>query len=161
MDQSGAESKMILASLSTLLKQDDKSLTSLEALMSSIKVRGNNAATVKRTSHLSAMLSDYVAEEIHYRLDRLYLETIQTDGGSSALNRGASAALEEELESLYPEIDLLAAISTRQQFHAPILQELQNEHGQLRAVSQEKIEQVRGSLDDPPLPAASSTIAGT
>jgi hypothetical protein len=124
------------------LKQDDKSLATLEALMSTIKVRGNDASTVKRTSHLSAMLSDYVTEEIHYRLDRLYLETIQADAGSGALDGAASTALEEELESLYPEIELLAEMSTRQQFHEPILRELQNEHGQLRVASQEKLEQV-------------------
>jgi hypothetical protein len=111
--------------------------------MSSIKVRDNDASTVKRTNHLIAMLSDYVAEEIHYRLDRLYLETLRADSNSSSLDGATSTALEEELESLYPEIELLAEMSTRQQFHEPILRELQREHGQLRMASQEKLEQVR------------------
>lgn len=145
-DKSGAENKRILASLSTRLKQDDKALASLETLVSSIKYRGNDASTIKRTNHLCAMLSDYVAEEIHYRLDRLYLETIYTGGSNSHVMDGAtSTALEEELESLYPEIEILAEMSTRQQFHEPILRELQNEHDQLRVASQEKLEQVRGS----------------
>jgi hypothetical protein len=141
-DKSGVESKRILASLSTRLRQDDKTLAGLEALMSSIKVRDNDASTVKRMSHLSTILSGYVAEEIHYRLDRLYLETIQSDSNSSTLDGETSTALEAELESLYPEIELLAEMSTRQQFHEPILRELQNEHGQLRVASQEKLEQV-------------------
>ncbi|CAI7587456.1 unnamed protein product [Penicillium palitans] len=146
-DKSGAENKRILASLSTRLKQDDKALASLETLMSSIKYRGNDASTVKRTNHLSAMLSDYVAEEIHYRLDRLYLETIHAGGSNShAMDGATSTALEEELESLYPEIEILAEMSTRQQFHEPILRELQNEHDQLRVASHEKLEQALDML---------------
>lgn len=142
-DKSGAESKRILASLSTRLKRDDKALASLETLISSIKYRGNDASTIKRTNHLSAMLSDYVAEEIHYRLDRLYLETIHAGGSNPDVMDGtASTALEEELESLHPEIEILAEMSTRQQFHEPILRELQNEHDQLRVAAQEKLEQV-------------------
>ena len=112
--------------------------------MSGIKVRGNNASMVKRTSYLSTMLSEYVAEEIHYRLDRLYLESIHANIASSTLDGATNTELEEELESLYPEIELLAEMSTRQQFHEPILRELQNEHGQLREASQEKLEQVHG-----------------
>jgi hypothetical protein len=142
-DKSSAESKRILSSLSTRLKQDDKALASLETLISSIKYRGNDLSTVERTNRLTAMLSDYVAEEIHYRLDRLYLETIHAgDSISHAIDGVTSSALEEELESLYPEIEILAEMSTRQQFHEPILRELQNEHDQLRVASQEKLEQV-------------------
>jgi hypothetical protein len=125
------------------LKQDDKALAGLETLISSIKYRGNDASTVKHTSHLSAMLSDYAAEEIHYRLDRLYLETIQAGGSNSdAIDEATNTALEEEVESLYLEIEILAEMSTRQQFLEPILRELQNEHSQLRVASQEKLEQV-------------------
>ncbi|EKV10713.1 hypothetical protein PDIG_55510 [Penicillium digitatum PHI26] len=146
-DKSGAESKRILASLSTRLKRDDKALASLETLISSIKYRGNDASTIKRTNHLSAMLSDYVAEEIHYRLDRLYLETIHAGGSNPDVMDGtASTALEEELESLHPEIEILAEMSTRQQFHEPILRELQNEHDQLRVAAQEKLEQTLDML---------------
>ncbi|KAI3210016.1 hypothetical protein CBS147311_1618 [Penicillium roqueforti] len=146
-DKSGAESKRILASLSTRLKQDDKALANLETLMSNIKYRGNDASTVKRTNHLSAMLSGYVAEEIHYRLDRLYLETIHGGGSNSdATYEATNTALEEEIESLYPEIEILAEMSTRQQFHEPILRELQNEHDQLRVVSQEKLERALDML---------------
>lgn len=91
------------------------------------------------------MLADYTAEEIHYRLDRLYLEAIQagkSGGGQTASGDETIAALREELESLYPEIGVLADMSTKQQFHEPILREMHNEHGQLRAASQQKLEQV-------------------
>jgi hypothetical protein len=89
------------------------------------------------------MLADYVADEIYYRLDRLYLETVQAGGTAAKAPTGENiAALEEELESLYPEIGILAEMSTRQQFNEPILKELQNEHGKLRVASQESLEQV-------------------
>jgi hypothetical protein len=92
------------------------------------------------------MLADYSAEEIHYRLDRLYLETIQSKpskSGQIGTESGTIAALEEELESLYPEIEILAEMSTKQQFHEPILREIHNQHNQLQATSKEKLERVR------------------
>lgn len=144
-DKSGAENKRILSSLSTQLKQDDKMLAGLEALISGIKLNGSDASTVKRTADLSAMLADTTAQEIHYRLDRLYLETIQSgrsDYGQTAVEDEAVSAIQEELESLYPEIEILAEMSTKQQFQEPILREIRHEHGQLRAASQHKLEQV-------------------
>lgn len=95
------------------------------------------------------MLADYNAEEIHYRLDRLYLETILS--GSSKTSQSTFeneniAALQEELDSLYPEIEILAEMSTKQQFHEPILREIHNQHSQLRAASEEKLERVCSPL---------------
>ena len=113
--------------------------------MSGIKSKGNNASTVKRAAHLSAILADYSANEIHYRLDRLYLETIEGSNvtlDELAAGDGSIAAIEEELESLYPEIDVLAEMTTKQQFMEPILREIHNEHTQLREASHEKLEQV-------------------
>jgi hypothetical protein len=123
--------------------------------MSSIKFNSNDADTVKRTGQLSSVLADYVAEEIHDRLDRLYLEEIEAGESSSAVSQDQAlissesetiAALEEELGSLFPEIEVLAEMSTRQEFQEPILREIQNEHSQLRVVSHQKLEKVSGSL---------------
>lgn len=144
-DKAGAENKRILSTLSTQLKQDDRALNSLESLMSDIKTNSNDASTVKRTAHLSSVLADDVAEEIHYRLDRLYLEAIEA--GESGVDQAAiesetTAALEEELGSLFPEIEILAEMSTRQEFQEPILREIQNEHSQLRVASHHKLEKV-------------------
>lgn len=145
MDRTGPENKRILSSLSTQLKYDDKALAILEALVSGVKSNRSDALTMKRATDLSAMLADYSAEEIHYRLDRIYLEAIQA--GTPEYDRAFAdaetiAALQEELESLYPEIEVLAELSTKQQFHEPILREIHNEHSQLRAASQQKLEQV-------------------
>ncbi|KAJ6103237.1 hypothetical protein N7486_005664 [Penicillium sp. IBT 16267x] len=153
IDKAGVESKRILSLLSTRLKHDDRILGTLENLMPEVKSNGNDASTVKRAAHLSETLADYSAEEIHYRLDRLYLESVQA-GEASDLNYIHEAegetisALEEELKSLYPEIEILAEMSTKQQFHEPILREIHNEHSQLRVTSQHKLEQILDVLID-------------
>ncbi|KAJ5750879.1 hypothetical protein N7533_007907 [Penicillium manginii] len=154
-ESAGAENRRILSTLSTQLKQDDKSLNHLENLMSSIKFNSNDADTVKRTAQLSSVLADYVAEEIHDRLDRLYLEEIEAgeSASASAINQPSIEAetvlaLEEELGSLFPEIEVLAEMSTRQEFQEPILREIQNEHSQLRVVSHQKLERVLDSMVD-------------
>ncbi|KAJ5674888.1 uncharacterized protein N7477_004822 [Penicillium maclennaniae] len=151
MDKTGAANKRILSSLSAQLKQDDKVLASLESLISGTKSNGSDASAVKRTADLSAMLAETTAQEIHYRLDRLYLETIQwsmSDYSQEAVENDTLLALEEELESLYPEIEVLAEMSTKQQYHEPILQEIHHEHGQRRAASQQKLEQTLDILID-------------
>jgi hypothetical protein len=139
------DGKKILSSLTSRLKEDDRILAGLEKLASGIRSTGNDASVAKRTEQLGAVLAEYVAEEIHYRLDRLYLESIQADQTGSKQAAGqheeeALAALREELESLYPEVDVLAEMSTKQQFSEPVLRELQNRHGQLRNASQRKLE---------------------
>ncbi|KAJ5232751.1 hypothetical protein N7468_005707 [Penicillium chermesinum] len=101
----GVENKRILSGLSTYLKQDDATLASVENTLSKIKFDGNDASTVKRAAHLSTILANCTAEEIRYRLDRLYLEALQNGGqdGDQPIEDDAIIALEEELESLYPK----------------------------------------------------------
>ncbi|BCR89107.1 uncharacterized protein ACHE_50305S [Aspergillus chevalieri] len=145
------DGKKILSSLTSRLKEDDRILAGLERLASGIKSTGNDASVAKRTEQLVAVLAEYVAEEIHYRLDRLYLESSQADQVGSKQAAGehdeeALAALREELESLYPEVDVLAEMSTKQQFSEPVLRELQNRHGQLRNASQGKLECVLDTI---------------
>ena len=139
------DGKKIQTSLTSRLKEDDRILAGLERLTSGIKSAGNDASVAKRTEQLGAVLAEYVAEEIHCRLDRLYLESIQANQAGSKQAAGeheeeAVAALREELESLYPEVDVLAEMSTKQQFSEPVLRELRNRHGQLRNTSQGKLE---------------------
>ncbi|KAJ6015029.1 hypothetical protein N7540_009620 [Penicillium herquei] len=144
-DKAGAENKRILSALSTRLKQDDKTLALLESVLSETETKGDDASTVKRAAYLSQLLADYSADEIHHRLDRLYLEAIQASANASRNGTTGDetiGVLEEELESLYPEIEVLAQISTKHQFHDPILREIHNEHSHLRASSQQKLEHV-------------------
>lgn len=96
---------------------------------------------------LATKLSEYLAEEVHCRLDRIYLETAQsgssTANGDTEDDAGLIASLEEELDSLYPEIGVLAEMSTQQTFKGPILRELKNRHGQLQSTTEEKLDYVR------------------
>ncbi|KAJ5777121.1 hypothetical protein N7520_000367 [Penicillium odoratum] len=150
-DKTGAESKRILSLLSSRLKHDDRLLSTLEKLMPVVKSNFDDASTVKRAAHLSEALADYSAEEIHYRLDRLYLEESMQAGDLNSLSGAEGAtitALEEELEALYPEIEILAEMSTKQQFHEPILREIYNGHSLLRETLQQKLEQILDVLID-------------
>lgn len=145
MDRTGQENKRILSSLSGQLKSDDKALAVLETLVSGVKSNRNDASIIKRTTDLSAMLANYSAEEIHYRLDRIYLQATQgeiPDRDPDSSKAETIAALKDELESLYPEIEVLAELSTKQQFYEPILREIHTEHSQLRAASQQRMEEV-------------------
>ncbi|KAJ6172411.1 hypothetical protein N7470_001478 [Penicillium chermesinum] len=155
----GVENKRILSGLSTYLKQDDATLASVENTLSKIKFDGNDASTVKRAAHLSTILANCTAEEIRYRLDRLYLEALQNGGqdGDQPIEDDAIIALEEELESLYPEIEILAEISTKQQFYEPILRGIHHGHSQLRADSQQKLERILDILIDMTLTKESLT----
>lgn len=145
MDRTGTENKRILSSLSAQLKSDDKALAALDTLVSGVKSNRNDASVIKQSTDLSAILANYSAEEIHYRLDRIYLQATQgeiPDHEQDASDAETIAALKEELESLYPEIEVLAELSTKQQFYEPILREIHREHSQLRAASQQRMEEV-------------------
>lgn len=145
-EKATADGKRILSSLTVRLKEEDRILAGLERLASGINSSGDDVLVVKKAAQLGAMLAGCVSEEIQHRLDRLYLESIQSKQGVpgklSEHEDEELAALEEELESLYPEIDVLAEMSTQQQFSEPILRELQNHHGQIRDASHRKLEYV-------------------
>lgn len=146
METSGAENKRILSSLSDQLKRDDRALSTMEDVISGIKSNHKGTSIIKRTTNLGTTLADYIAEEIHNRLDRIYLEAIQTelpDEASPFANEQTIIALREELESLHSEIEVLADLSTKQQYLEPILRGINGEHDQLRAASHHKLEQVR------------------
>lgn len=146
MDKSGAENKRILSSLSNRLKCDDKVLSTMEDVTSGIKSHHKGTSLIKRTADLRAALADCTAKEIHNRLDRIYLEAIQTelpDSTSPSADAETITALREELESLHPEIEVLADLSTKQQFLDPILRGINEEHDHLRAASHHKLQQVR------------------
>lgn len=144
-DMTSQENKRILSLLSAQLKSDDKALAVLESVVSGVKSDRNDASIIKRTTDLSTMLANYSAQEIHLRLDRIYLdaaqrETSNYDGNFS--DAATIAALKEELESLYSEIEVLAELSTKQQFYEPILREIHKAHSQLRVASQQRMEEV-------------------
>ncbi|KJK61531.1 hypothetical protein P875_00042203 [Aspergillus parasiticus SU-1] len=142
-ENTAVDSKRILSTLAAWLKEDDRALADLERLGSGIEATGDDASVVKRTSELSTILAHYLAEEIQYRLDRVYLENLRAGQTKANQNLDGAAdevsiALEGELESLYPEIDMLAEMYTRQQYNAPISRALQKHHDQLHISSHKK-----------------------
>ncbi|KAH8425639.1 uncharacterized protein LDX57_003388 [Aspergillus melleus] len=155
------DGKRILSSLSSQLKEDDRTFAHLERLASGVKSINEDALLSKQASELIAMLTEYTTEDIQHRLDRSYLEGIQ-DGhesvnGSEELDTGLISALEGELESLYPEIDVLAEVSTKQQHGEPILRELHNHHEQLRVAAHKKLDYVTEIVTELVASAESST----
>ncbi|KAL4925894.1 uncharacterized protein BDV17DRAFT_294019 [Aspergillus undulatus] len=150
-ENSTLDGKKILSALTTRLKENDTLLLDLEGLAAGVKSSDSDASIMKRTSELSTVLAQYVAEEIYCRLDRMYLEKI-LDARKAAFSSGkdaeTAAGLEQEMESLYSEIDILAEMSTKQQFVEPILRQLQNHHGQLRIASHQKYDLILETITE-------------
>ncbi|PWY93344.1 vacuolar H+/Ca2+ exchanger [Aspergillus sclerotioniger CBS 115572] len=146
-EQATAEAKRILSSLTARFKEDDKLIAGLERLASGIEITEQDETTAKQASERSAALARYVADEIQCRLDRLYLESLQagsmeTQAEAVPVEDEALVALGKELESLYPEIDILAEVSSRQKFAEPMIGELRDHHGKLRMDSHKKLDYV-------------------
>lgn len=145
-DKAVAEGKRILSSLTARLKEDDKVLSYLEKTASTIQGSSDDTLIIKRTLELESLLARYLAEEIHCRLDRLYLEGIESNNAGfnnpTSIEDDAWSGLSEELEALYPEIEILAEMSIKQQCSGPILRELQNHHGKQRIASHQKLDSV-------------------
>jgi hypothetical protein len=143
------DGRKILSVLAVRVKDDDRIIADLEQSVSGIQVTTDDASITKGASELGSLLAEYMADEIHCRLDRLYLESVKVGRADTAdrateTEEEALMTLGDELESLYPEIDILAEMSTRQLFNEPILRELQNVHGQLRMASHKRLENVGG-----------------
>ncbi|KAB8232338.1 uncharacterized protein BDW43DRAFT_280097 [Aspergillus alliaceus] len=146
-ENAAVDSKRILSSLAAWLKEDDRVLADLGRLVSGLKPTGDDALAVKRTSELSMILAQCLAEELQHRLDRMYLENLRAGPFKAAqvsdtVDDDILIALEGELESLYPEIDILAEMYTKQQYATPILRELRNHHSHLRIASHRKLDYI-------------------
>jgi hypothetical protein len=125
--QKQAERKQLFQSVSSKLVNDDEILYEVESLMADSESTEADGQLEKRALHLISILSRLTSEEIRCRLDRLYLEALLSDSEDLTDVCGtqdAKTALEEDLESLYSEIEVLAEMSARQEFGQPILGEL-------------------------------------
>lgn len=151
LERATNDGRKILSVLAARVKDDDRILANLAQSAFRIQVTTDDVSITKRATDLGSLLAEYVADEIHCRLDRLYLESVKaglanTADKATATEEEALMTLGDELESLYPEIDILAQMSVRQLFNEPILRELQNVHGQLRMASHRRLENVGGLL---------------
>lgn len=151
LERATNDGRKILSVLAARVKDDDRILANLAQSAFRIQVTTDDVSITKRATDLGSLLAEYVADEIHCRLDRLYLESVKaglanTADKATATEEEALMTLSDELESLYPEIDILAQMSVRQLFNEPILRELQNVHGQLRMASHRRLENILDTI---------------
>jgi hypothetical protein len=138
--QKNTGKKQLLQSVSSKLMNDDDVLAKTEKLAAELELTEMDEQMERRALELVSTLSNLTSEEIRCRLDRLYLETLLSEvdaPGDMPESRDACLALQEDLGSLYSEIDVLAEMSARQEFGQPILDELQKK-GQSFAYSLEE-----------------------
>lgn len=151
LERATNDGRKILSVLAARVKDDDRILANLAQSAFRIQVTTDDVSITKRATDLGSLLAEYVADEIHCRLDRLYLDSVKaglanTADKATATEEEALMTLGDELESLYPEIDILAQMSVRQLFNEPILRELQNAHGQLRMASHRRLENILDTI---------------
>ena len=86
----------------TILKADDKLLTSLQKLASDLDpINTEDIEIMSRIKELSARLIKHTVEGIRTRLDRIYLEALQASTPTGDEDSQESQDLQDELESLY------------------------------------------------------------
>ncbi|OJD27276.1 hypothetical protein ACJ73_01334 [Blastomyces percursus] len=137
------EANTLLPQLAHKLKDDDRSMQGLEKIASTIQIDTNYKELSARAIELTAILARYLAEEVHSRLDRLYIETLQSSASGRDEDDGeALATLQKEISSLYSEIEILSEMTTQQQFRDPILRALQSSGTEARSISQQQLEQI-------------------
>lgn len=143
-----AENNVLGPRVSQMLKEHDRKLQEFEELASSLEDDGDDPALEERAAVLSSQLSGLLSQEIHCRLDRLYLEGIaegesqvdtEEENGDQAEQL---ASLEEEIHSLYSEIDILAQMTSQQKFQERVSQALRAKREMADAVSGRQLDHV-------------------
>ncbi|PGH30051.1 hypothetical protein GX50_07181 [[Emmonsia] crescens] len=115
----------------------------LEKIASTIQIDTNDRELCARATELAAKLARYLAEEVHTRLDRLYIESLHNSAlGPDDEEEETLATLQEEISSLYSEIEILSEMTTQQGFRVPILRALQSRGTEARSTSQQQLEQI-------------------
>jgi hypothetical protein len=150
-EAASTERRQVLSWATTKLKEHDRTFSNAERLLLDLESKEDDDVMKNRALELTSTLSRLVSEELYWRLDRLYMETLL---GRMATSMGLSeeedaeqiAGLEEELEALYPEIDALAEMSAKQQFGERIQREFYRNRSQLQSTSKSKLDEVRSSL---------------
>ncbi|KAK0622579.1 hypothetical protein B0T14DRAFT_150219 [Immersiella caudata] len=134
-----------------LFHSDDKLLSSLQKLGWELETEDpeeqDNVITLRETC---ARLIKFTVETVRTKLDRIYLESLDSSMRSGATRRVSAddvSALQEELESLYAEILPVAQMSVEQQFLEPALKNLAARRGQGLAKSEEAITYMDDCLD--------------
>jgi hypothetical protein len=141
------EKRKQLAWVTNRLKEDDRAFSVVERPMPELGATEEANTIRKRVEMVASSLAQLVSEEVYCRLDRVYMETILSNECDSIGSVGKEdqqiTSLEEELESLYSEVGVLAEMSTKQQFSERILLELDRSRGQSQLALGQKLEDAR------------------
>jgi hypothetical protein len=164
--QSKASEAGVKQTIDSILQSDDKLLLSLQKLASDLdpgqsgddnsitRVRELCARYMISSNYLIlfltlARLIKHTVEGIRTRLDRVYLETLNSSSASNGHDSNIQEVndLQEELESLYSEILPVAQMSAEQQYLEPALKIIAatNGQGQERSVKAVKYVGLRSS----------------
>ncbi|KAK4667880.1 uncharacterized protein QC764_703870 [Podospora pseudoanserina] len=145
----------IQQTVDTLFRSDDKLLASLQKLGWELDTKDpeeqNHVVMLRETcarDSREGRLIKCTVEGVRTRLDRIYLETLEKNSGSSSrVSPGEVSSLQEEVESLYSEILPVAQMSVEQQFLEPALKKVEAKNGQEQAKSKQATGYVHDCLD--------------
>lgn len=117
-----------------IFRSDNKLLSSLQKLGWELDTEDpEETESVDKLREICARLIKYTVECIRTKLDRSYLESLESYVKSGASNDAAKDEvhdLQDELESLYSEILPVAQMSVEQQWLEPSLRSLSAKNGQ-------------------------------
>ena len=117
----------------SLFQSDDKLLSSLQKLGWELETEDpEEQESIQKLRDICARLIKYTVEAIRTKLDRVYLETLESSkrtGDRSQVSKDDLVLLQEEVESLYSEILPVAQMSVEQQYLEPALKSLAAKNG--------------------------------
>lgn len=123
----------------SLFQSDDKLLSSLQKLGWELETEDpEEQESIRKLRDICARLIKYTVEAIRTKLDRVYLEALessQRSGDRSRVSQDDMALLQEEVESLYSEILPVAQMSVEQQYLEPALKSLAAKNGESQSRS--------------------------
>lgn len=139
------------AAINDLLQSDDRLLASLQKLGQQLEEQELHAG-VERVRETCARLIKHTVEMIRTKLDRTYLEAVES---ALVMTPAASTedvkAIEAELEELYTEILPVAQMSAEQQFLEPTVRSMREQDASNLARSSEAMKYVSRRLAPAPL----------
>ncbi|KAK1756381.1 hypothetical protein QBC47DRAFT_379831 [Echria macrotheca] len=151
LEQQTTAGRDVQETANALFHSDDRLLSSLQKLGWELETEDpeeqDNVVMLRETC---ARLIKFMVEGLRARLDRIYLEALNSSMRSGATRRVSPAevsGLQEELESLYAEILPVAQMSVEQQFLEPALKTLADKHGKGLARSEEAVSYLHDCLD--------------
>ncbi|KAL1958100.1 hypothetical protein VTO42DRAFT_5140 [Malbranchea cinnamomea] len=144
-----AENNVLVPRVSNMLKEHDNIFYEFEELASRLEEDEDDDLLEKRATNLSVQLGRLMAEEISCRLDRLYFESISEGQNQTHSERDEAgdqaeqlASLEEEINSLYSEIDVLAQMAAQQNFQSKVSQALRRKRETAGSLSLKQLDRI-------------------